>query len=576
MSINDIIAYVDINCRKKTGNLSPNLNKRERWKNVSVYDNIIELTKFLPNDASFPQRFWHITNNLLQPKECPVCSKLVKWNSNNSIYVEFCSKKCAGNSETKKEKFKNTCLKKYGESAPMKVQIVKEKLRRNLTEKYGVDNYSKTDEFKEKFKTTCLEKYGVDNPSKSEEIREKFKATCIERYGVEYALQNEDILEKRNNTNQIKYGGNSPMHSEIVKETHRQSVLEKYGVINNKHLLLSKEAKEKLNDVTLLEEYLKTKSAAQIAKELDVDTTTVINYLKKHEIHDQLKRHSTSILEVNFSNFLNEYCISHERNNRTLLNGKELDIYIPEYNLAIEICGVYWHSEINGGKDKNYHYDKWKRCNDLGITLLTYFDDEIESSWDIIKSKILYMTNNLQSVKIGARQVTIRTPSNTEETNFLNSNHIQGSLKARTYKIGAYYDNKLIGILCATQRKDYLEITRYATDIKYHCAGLFSKLLNRTIKELNFSGTVVSFSDNCHGNGNLYKSCGFKVDKILNSGYTYTLNGRPRENRQQYMKSKIAKKFNVSIDNKTEWELMQDLGYDRVWDCGKIKWIKHT
>ena len=40
------------------------------------------------------------------------------------------------------------------------------------------------------------------------------------------------------------------------------------------------------------------------------------------------------------------------------------------------------------------------------------------------------------------------------------------------------------------------------------------------------------------------------------------------------MKSKIKEKFNVDISNKTEWQLMQDNGYDRVWDCGKIKWIK--
>lgn len=87
------------------------------------------------------------------------------------------------------------------------------------------------------------------------------------------------------------------------------------------------------------------------------------------------------------------------------------------------------------------------------------------------------------------------------------------------------------------------------------------------------SKTIVSFSDNCHSNGDLYRKSGFSIDCIIGPCYSYTLNGKPRENRQKYMKSKIAKKFDIDVSNMTEWQAMQGLGYDRVWDCGKIKWI---
>jgi hypothetical protein len=33
-----------------------------------------------------------------------------------------------------------------------------------------------------------------------------------------------------------------------------------------------------------------------------------------------------------------------ERHNKTILDGKEVDIFIPEYNLAIEFDGLYWHA----------------------------------------------------------------------------------------------------------------------------------------------------------------------------------------------------------------------------------------
>jgi G:T-mismatch repair DNA endonuclease (very short patch repair protein) len=48
------------------------------------------------------------------------------------------------------------------------------------------------------------------------------------------------------------------------------------------------------------------------------------------------------------------------RNDRTVLNGKELDIYLPDYNLAIEFNGLYWHSEDYVGK--NYHLNKTIEC----------------------------------------------------------------------------------------------------------------------------------------------------------------------------------------------------------------------
>lgn len=44
-------------------------------------------------------------------------------------------------------------------------------------------------EYKEKYKKTCLEKYGVDSSSKSEEVKNKQKRTFIEKYGFEYWSQ---------------------------------------------------------------------------------------------------------------------------------------------------------------------------------------------------------------------------------------------------------------------------------------------------------------------------------------------------------------------------------------------------
>ena len=69
-----------------------------------------------------------------------------------------------------------------------------------------MESYSKTDEYKEKYKNTCMKKYGVNTPFKSIEIRDKIKNTCLEKYGVDNPLKSKEIREKIKQTLLDKYG----------------------------------------------------------------------------------------------------------------------------------------------------------------------------------------------------------------------------------------------------------------------------------------------------------------------------------------------------------------------------------
>lgn len=47
-----------------------------------------------------------------------------------------------------------------------------------------------------------------------------------------------------------------------------------------------------------------------------------------------------------------------------------------------------------------------------------------------------------------------------------------------------------------------------------------------------------------------------------------------REHRSNYTKERIQKKFpEFDMDGKTEWDAMQELGYDRIWDCGVLAYV---
>ena len=86
------------------------------------------------------------------------------------------------------------------------------------------------------------------------------------------------------------------------------------------------------------------------------------------------------------STFYSGECV---RNNRSILNGKELDIYYPEKKIAIEFNGDYWHNENH--KPRDYHYNKFKNCLNSCITLVSIF----ENDWKLKKNHIKDYLNDL-------------------------------------------------------------------------------------------------------------------------------------------------------------------------------------
>ena len=107
----------------------------------------------------------------------------------------------AVSSKETREKYKQTCLKKYGDINTLgKKSPIYLKRNQTIKEKYGVSNVFQLEEIKEKSKQTCLKKYGEENYNKTIESKEKHKQTCLKKYGVVSSL----CLEK----SRIKNNGN--------------------------------------------------------------------------------------------------------------------------------------------------------------------------------------------------------------------------------------------------------------------------------------------------------------------------------------------------------------------------------
>ena len=299
--------------------------------------------------------------------------------------------------------------------------------------------------------------------------------------------------------------------------------------------------------------------------------------LSTNEKHIITKDDFVGKAEKEIRKFLIKNNIKFKTNDRKTLHGQELDILIPSYKLAIEYNGLYWHTE-KYGKDKNYHLNKLKKCNEMGISLIQIFEDEYENNKKIVFSKLRHLLHKEDAVcKIGARKCNIQELNFQEASSFLNENHIQGYSVATVY-LGAIYKETLVGVMSFLKmNEDEWVLERFATLNGYICQGLGGKLFSYFKKHYTFK-IIKSFADRrwtLNGYENFYTKLGFNLKEILPPQYRYynaKVDKLKRFHKFGFRKQIIHKKYGFPL-TMTELEMTRELGYDKIWDCGLFKYV---
>lgn len=461
---------------------------------------------------------------------CPVCNKLNNFISLEKGYTKNCSRQCNCKNTETKERIVKTNLDKYGTACVLN-----------------------NDSIKNKIKYTNLKKFGVENVFKNKEIQSKIKDTNLKKYNKEYPSQNKNIYEKINKTNFKKYFQN-------LLES------EKY----NKFIIPLFTANDYIGkDITNKYKFKCIKCNLEFEDHLD--NNRVPRCYNCYPIQHNFS--FTSNVEIEIKIFLlnsnkNLNILSSVRN---IIPPYELDIYIPEHNLAIEFNGLYWHSEENG-KDKNYHLNKTNLCKEKGIQLIHVFEDEWIENSDIVKSMIL---NKLRLInnKIYARKCEIREVYSKESKKFLINNHIQGSINSK-YKLGLYYQNELVSLLTIGNsrfNKNYdFELHRYCSKLNTNVIGGFSKLLKHFRKNQN--GSIITYADLRYGTGDVYLKNGFTKLKPSPPNFFYIKNQK-RYSRIKFQKYKLNKLLDNYDPTLTAKENMALNNYYKIWDCGNNVYI---
>lgn len=552
----------------------------KRWLLCNNPEIISELDKYVKNNSElqflpYRNQLHHFINNNNKIPNC-YCGKEVKLISINLGYQTYCSNKCCQNSIERKNQCKETSLKKYGVEYYTQTEEYLERSAKTNLKKYGNKCILRSEHGKNKTKETSQFKYGVDNSAKSEIVKNKIKQIKLEKYGNEnyngdpkkrsetmlkkYSDENEllKFLNKQKQTNLERYGVENPSTLEEIKiknqEATKKTLLERYGVDNPGKLpeviennrekfrskypnlkFLSYDKETSLHEIEcpVCTSFKISASLLALRTKENREICTNCNKI------DNASEGQISLIEYIKSIYQDELVI----NDRKILNGLELDIYIPAKNLAIEYNGMYWHS--NEFIENDYHLNKTINCENKGIELIHVFEEDWNDKKEIIKSIIF---NKLIDNKIKSYD-EIKEISVDIANNFLIENSINKLLYSDVC-IGLFKDKTLLSVMSFSNKENNIFYLKNFTNVLFDNSDYFNDILNFFIKN-NTPSKIIAYSNTSWDNGKLYENFGFNHEYSTIPNFDYL----------KYAKRHV---FNIN-------EIFEYKPY-KIYDCGLKKW----
>lgn len=289
---------------------------------------------------------------------------------------------------------------------------------------------------------------------------------------------------------------------------------------------------------------------------------TVYNgiYPQNVDYESKLQSHVTEYIESIYKGVI-------ETSNRTVIRPQEIDIYLPEFNIGIEVNGSFWHSDAF--KDKDYHKDKSIECMKNGTHLIHIFEYEWVNSNDIIKK---FLKNTICSGnKIYARDTVISVVNDNIAKIFINKYHLQGYARA-DINICLQYNDEIVAMMTFGKPRfssDYqYELIRLCFKDGVSIIGGAEKLFKFFISNHDVH-SIISYCDIAKFSGNVYKKLGFKLDGVSQPSYVWA-KGNDIKTRFQTQKKRLVK-AGLGTEDQTEVEIMNGLGYHRIYDCGNYR-----
>lgn len=504
----------------------------------------------------------------------------------------------------RKKILKDSCMKKECINkkqseiyASLDQRAINEKRNQTNLERYGFENSFQNPDFQEKQKQTMLEKYGVEKPLQVKIFKQKQQQTMLDSYGTLSSLEasgrKEEIISALKNKSEItviktkstmieRYGQDNASKIPVFRDKRNQTNLKKYGtidVLNLRREITNRISEEEIKIICsrkgyeILFSYSEYKNNRQLLlfkcnKHPGKTFKSNVFYLQtEFNQCPRCRNYKTSKAEKEIQKFIDDLGIQNEKNTREIITPYELDVYIPEKNIAIEHNGLYPHSETCI-KNKKSHYNKFINCKNKNILLFQVLGDEWRDKKDIWKS--IFKTNlGIVNAKTSARKLIInKTPEFNKIKDFVNENHLSGHTKY--IKSFSLENDQGEILICLTLRwlftkkdKETVEIARLCTKKNTLVVGGFSRLIKYVIewcKENNIK-KIITYSDCRYSWGKTYQKYGFSFVRHAYPDYYYT-DWINRFNRFKFR----------AKNGSTERQIARENGVYRIYGPGHYRW----
>lgn len=313
-----------------------------------------------------------------------------------------------------------------------------------------------------------------------------------------------------------------------------------------------------------------------------------------------------SSLELKVFKELSKLNISFVIKDRKHIKPQEIDFYIPDKKIGIEINSTIYHnctSNDNPNMYPDYHFNKRKHCEEAGITLISlYEDDLVEPKWSnftkpFLKFKLKGATNVLYARETYTYLAKPNTVDRKKAINFINTFHEQGKARAKYYLIFKHKKtDEFLGVMSFSpslhpqyKDKSIIELKRMVFKPNIQIRFGLSKGIKDFHKMFPEYKTILSYSNNDLGTGEAYQKAGFEYIKEVKSAETYYSLSNPNDTYSWQVATSwgaksgiLAKQLgSMNINNLEAQKLVETIlnhkldeqkGYVRVYKTGNKIW----
>ena len=303
------------------------------------------LINYYLDSSSIRETLYRIYHNIDERPVCKICKKPVSFVV-NGYFSTYCSRKCQNSDPEMIQKNSKGVSKSLLKAYEERGDEIKRKRSNSLEKHFGqkVETPFAIKEIQNKVSNTIYNKYGVKNVFQLKQYREtrqqmQNRSIQLQKklgYDIQY-INDADKLK-------VKVFNCCEIHGDVIMD---------WNVFNRR---------------------------TRLTRKMFTTLCPICNPVKNLE----------TTVETIIKKLLEKYQIKYILHEHKLIKPYELDFYLPDYNIAIECNGCYWHS---GYQNYLKHEHKLKLCSQKNIKLIYYWSYQVYNNLHDVEIDLLNQLN---------------------------------------------------------------------------------------------------------------------------------------------------------------------------------------